>query len=92
MSSSPLSNAENIRVAAGRLFRTQAAVSTTLKQFDQELGASLLGADHENCLSALGQFVSEIAKVLLRDHDTAIDQILHYANGNSGRLRIASGP
>jgi len=82
----------NIRDAADRLFRTQSAVSMTLKQLEQELGASLFEADRKNSLSDLGRFVVDTAKVLLRDHDTAIDQIKHYATGKSGRLRIASVP
>jgi DNA-binding transcriptional LysR family regulator len=82
----------NIRDAAAQLFRTQSAVSMTLKQLEQELGASLFEADRKNSLSDLGQFVADIAKLLLRDHDTAIDQIRHYATGKSGRLRIASVP
>jgi DNA-binding transcriptional LysR family regulator len=82
----------NIRDAAERLFRTQSAVSMTLKQLEQELGASLFEADRKNSLSDLGQFVADTATVLLCDHDTTINQIRHYATGKSGRLRIASVP
>lgn len=82
----------NIRDAADRLFRTQSAISMTLKQVEDHLGAPLFESDRKHSLTDLGSFVSGVAKVLLRDHDTAIDLIEEYASGNSGRLRIASVP
>ena len=82
----------NIRDAADRLFRTQSAISMTLKQVEDHLGAPLFESDRKHSLTDLGSFVLGVAKVLLRDHDTAIDLIKEYASGGSGRLRIASVP
>jgi DNA-binding transcriptional LysR family regulator len=82
----------NIRDAADRLFRTQSAISMTLKQVEDHLGAPLFESDRKHSLTDLGSFVLGVAKVLLRDHDTAIDLIEEYASGNSGRLRIAAVP
>ena len=82
----------NIRDAADRLFRTQSAISMTLKQVEDHLGAPLFESDRKHSLTDLGSFVLGVAKVLLRDHDTAIDLIKEYASGASGRLRIASVP
>lgn len=82
----------NIRDAADRLFRTQSAISMTLKQVEDHLRAPLFESDRKHSLTDLGRFVLGVAKVLLRDHDTAIDLIEEYASGGSGRLRIASVP
>lgn len=82
----------NIRDAADRLFRTQSAISMTLKQVEDHLGAPLFESDRKHSLTDLGSYVAGVAKVLLRDHDTAIDLIEQYASGNTGRLRIASVP
>ncbi|MGV8985140.1 MAG: LysR family transcriptional regulator [Cypionkella sp.] len=82
----------NIRDAADRLFRTQSAVSMTLKQVEDHLGAPLFESDRKHSLTDLGSFVQGVAKVLLRDHDNAIDLIEEYASGSSGRLRVASVP
>jgi DNA-binding transcriptional LysR family regulator len=82
----------NIRDAADRLFRTQSAISMTLKQIEDHLGAPLFESDRKHSLTELGRFVSGVARILLRDHDTAIALIEEYASGTSGRLRIASVP
>ena len=82
----------NIRDAADRLFRTQSAISMTLKQIEDNLGAPLFESDRKHSLTDLGGFVLGVAKVLLRDHDTAIELIEEYASGSSGRLRIAAVP
>ncbi len=82
----------NIRDAADRLFRTQSAISMTLKQVEDHLRAPLFESDRKHSLTELGSYVAGIARVLLRDHDTAIELIEQHAFGNSGRLRIASVP
>lgn len=82
----------NIRDAADRLFRTQSAISMTLKQVEDHLGAPLFESDRKHSLTDLGSYVAGVARVLLRDHDTAIDLIEQYASGKTGRLRIASVP
>lgn len=82
----------NIRDAADRLFRTQSAISMTLKQVEDHLGAPLFESDRKSSLTELGRFAQGVATVLLRDHDTAINLIEGYAKGKSGCLRIASVP
>ena len=82
----------NIRDAADRLLRTQSAISMTLKQVEDHLGAPLFESDRKSSLTDLGRLVRGVATVLLRDHDTAISLIEGQASGQSGRLRIASVP
>ena len=82
----------NIRDAADRLFRTQSAISMTLKQVEDALGAPLFESDRKSSLTELGRFVQGVATVLVRDHDAAIGLIEGHAKGRSGRIRIASVP
>lgn len=82
----------NIREAAERLFRTQSAVSMTLKQVEDTLGAPLFERDRKNLLTELGIFVRDMATVMLRDHDAAMGLMMGHARGQIGRLRIASVP
>jgi DNA-binding transcriptional LysR family regulator len=82
----------NLRDAAAALFRTQSAVSMTLKQLEARLGGPLFETDRKQNLTDLGRFVHGVAAVLMRDHDHAIDLIDGYAQGRTGRLRIASVP
>jgi DNA-binding transcriptional LysR family regulator len=82
----------NLRDAADRLFRTQSAISMTLKQLEDHLGAPLFESDRKHSLTDLGRFVQGVAGVLLRDLDTAIGLIEEYASGHSGKLRLASVP
>lgn len=82
----------NIKEAASRLFRTQSAISMSLKQLEDHLGGALFETDRKHNLSNLGHFVLGVAADLLRDHDRAIHLIDEYASGTTGRLRIASVP
>ncbi|MGB3148365.1 MAG: LysR family transcriptional regulator [Paracoccaceae bacterium] len=82
----------NIKEAAERLFRTQSAISMTLKQIESHLGAPLFETDRKHSLTDLGRYVQGVATLLLRDHDQAIGLIEGYARGQIGRLRIASVP
>lgn len=82
----------NIKDAANRLFRTQSAISMTLKQLENHLGAPLFVSDRKHSLTELGSYVAGVAGILLRDHDTAVELIEQHAFGYSGTLRIASVP
>lgn len=82
----------NIRDAAEILCRTQSAVSMTLKQLEAELGGPLFESDRKSKLTDLGAFVLDVVGPLLREHDRALELITGYAQGYSGRLRIAAVP
>ncbi|WP_191629066.1 LysR family transcriptional regulator [Pandoraea terrae] len=81
-----------IKGASERLNRTVSAVSMTLTQLENELSAALFEQDRKSHLTDLGQFVKETATLLIRDYDRAVDLIKAYANGRTGKLRIASVP
>jgi DNA-binding transcriptional LysR family regulator len=82
----------NIKDAAERLGRTPSAISMTLKQVEDQLGAPLFESDRKHSLTDLGHFVLNVAVVLLRDYDRANDLIEAYAQNRVGRLRLASVP
>lgn len=82
----------NIKDAAARLGRTPSAVSMTLKQIEDSLGARLFQSDRKHSLTDLGRFVQDATTVLLRDFDRAMELIRAYAESRAGRLRVASVP
>lgn len=82
----------NIKDASERLFRTPSALSMTLKQIEERLGAPLFETDRKSTLTEMGRFLYDQAVVLLRDYDRAMERIEAQAKGRAGRLRIASVP
>ena len=87
-----VAEAGNIKDAATRLFRTPSAVSMSLSQLEEQLGGPLFETDRKSALSDLGRFVNEVAQVLVRDHDRAIELITAYAHNRAGKLRLATVP
>ncbi|SUZ31821.1 Hydrogen peroxide-inducible genes activator [Roseibaca ekhonensis] len=82
----------NIRDAAKILGRTVSAVSMTLKQLEEHLGASLFETDRKHTLTALGEEICKLARDLLREHDRITDSISAIAAGREGTLKIAAVP
>lgn len=82
----------NIRDAAKALRRTDSAISMTLKQLENDLGAPLFETDRKHTLTALGVEVNKLAQDLLREHDRTIERIIALAEGREGVLRIAAVP
>lgn len=82
----------NLADAAGRLNRSQAAVSMTLKQLEDHLGKPLFETDRKSKLTALGGFVLAQAQNELRQFDRTVQTIEHYARTGAGLVRVASVP
>lgn len=82
----------NIGDAGARLHRTPSAISMTLKQIEDRLGAPLFESDRKNSLTDFGHYLRRVASVLLRDYDHAMEVIADRASSRSGRLAIASVP
>lgn len=82
----------NIRDAADKLCRTPSALSMTLKQIEDLLGAPLFETDRKSSLTETGRFLLDTARLLLRDYDRAMELVLEHAQARSGRLRLASVP
>lgn len=82
----------NLAEAATRLYRTQSAVSMTLKQLEENLGQRLFESDRKNRLTPLGEQVFELAQNQLRQFDNSIKAIEAAAKSPKGLIRIASIP
>ncbi|SFK53548.1 LysR family transcriptional regulator [Shimia haliotis] len=78
--------------AALRLGRTQSALSMTLKQLEEHLGARLFETERKNKLTPLGQEVFRLAQQQLRQFDDTVHAIEAASNAPRGLLRIASIP
>lgn len=82
----------NIRDAAERLHRTPSAVSLTLKQFEDHVGASLFVSDRKNHLSEVGMLIAREVRTLLEHTERTERNISSFAKGLRGQLDVACVP
>jgi DNA-binding transcriptional LysR family regulator len=82
----------NLADAAGILRRTPSAVSMSLKNFEQALGAPLFETDRKTKLTALGEFALKNAEDALSQFKTSVTAMKQFAKGEIGQLRIAAVP
>jgi len=82
----------NISDAAERLGRTPSAISMTLKQFEEDLGAPLFESDRKNRLTALGRFTLGEARREVDRFTRCIDNITGFAQAKIGFVRVGSVP
>jgi DNA-binding transcriptional LysR family regulator len=76
---------------AQRVHVTQAAISMQIKQLENELGAKLfVRAPRRVILTEAGEHLLHRARLILREHDAAQDEIAELAGAERGRLRIGS--
>ncbi len=76
---------------AQRVHVTQAAISMQIRQLENELGAKLfVRAPRRVLLTEAGEHLLQRARVILREHDAAQDEIAELAGAEKGRLRIGS--
>lgn len=85
-------DAQGLAGAADKLGRTPGALSMTLRDLDRTLGGRLFETDRKNRLTPLGAFVLEQARRSLDAHDRAATEILRFARGEAGTLRVAAVP
>ncbi|MBT54840.1 MAG: LysR family transcriptional regulator [Mameliella sp.] len=82
----------NLNDAASRLGRTPSAVSMSLKQLTDHLGAPLFESDRKNRLTTLGQLVLAEARAGTVHYDHCIDSIMKLTQARSGSVRIGAVP
>lgn len=82
----------NLADAGAQLGRTPSAISMTLKQMEEHLGARLFETDRKNRLTPLGEEIFALAQQQVRQHDEAIETIETLARAPKGLLRIAAIP
>jgi DNA-binding transcriptional LysR family regulator len=74
-----------------RVHVTQAAISMQIRQLETELGAKLfVRAPRRVILTEAGEHLLHRARLILREHDSAQDEIAELAGAEKGRLRIGS--
>ena len=82
----------NLQEAAEKLNRTPSAISMSLKQLGQQLGAELFETDRKSSLTPVGRFVLDEGRRALLDFDDAMQTIQRYTHGEMGIVRIATVP
>ena len=82
----------NLADAGSQLGRTPSAVSMTLKQLEDHLGARLFQAERKNRLTPLGQEIYEMTQQQLLHYDETVGAIEAMSRAPKGLLRIASIP
>lgn len=74
-----------------RVHVTQAAISMQIRQLESEVGARVfVRAPRNVILTEAGETLLERARLILREHDAALDEIAALAGAERGRLRIGS--
>ena len=74
-----------------RVHVTQAAISMQIRQLETELGAKLfIRAPRRVILTEAGEHLLQRARLILREHDAAQDEIAELAGAEKGRLRIGT--
>lgn len=81
-----------IRAAADQIGRTPSAVSMTLKQLEEDLGAPLFEGERKANLSPVGRVVLEEARAVIAHYDRACSAMTAFATDFVGRCDIASVP
>jgi len=76
---------------AQRVHITQAAISMQIRQLESEIGARVfVRAPRHIILTEAGEHLLQRARLILREHDSALDEIAELAGAERGRLRIGS--
>src|SRR5215470_4948609 len=76
---------------AQRVHVTQAAISMQIRQLETEIGAKVfVRAPRHVILTEAGEHLLRRARHILREHDSAIEEIAELAGAERGRLRIDS--
>lgn len=81
-----------IRAAADQIGRTPSAVSMTLKQLEEDIGAPLFAGERKTILSSVGRNVLEEARAMLAHYDRACAAMTSFAADRLGRCDVASVP
>jgi DNA-binding transcriptional LysR family regulator len=77
--------------AAEHVHVTQAAISMQIRQLERETGVRLfVRAPRRVLLTEAGEKLLERARVILREHDAALNELAALTGADKGRLRIGS--
>lgn len=86
-----ISEAGTFTAGAGRVHVTQAAISMQIRQLETETRTRLfVRAPRRVILTEAGEKLLERARVILREHDAALEELAALTGAQRGRLRIGS--
>src|SRR5207247_10357367 len=86
-----IAEAGTFTAGAARVHITQAAISMQIKQLEIETGTQLfVRAPRRVILTEAGEKLLERARVILREHDAALEELAALSGAHRGRLRIGS--
>ncbi len=84
--------AGNIIDAAEKIGRSPSAVSTALKQLEEEIGGNLFESDRKSHLTSLGQYLYETSLIQVESYQKALHNVHAFASGALGKVQIATVP
>lgn len=86
-----IAEAKTFTAGARRVNVTQAAISMQIRQLEDEVGLQLFTRTPRRViLTQAGEFLLSRARNILREHDSALQEIAEVAGAEYGRLRIGS--
>jgi DNA-binding transcriptional LysR family regulator len=86
-----IAEAGTFTAGAQRVHVTQAAISMQIRQLEEELGVKLfVRAPRRVLLTEAGEKLLDRARLILREHDTALMEMAELAGAKHGRLRIGT--
>jgi DNA-binding transcriptional LysR family regulator len=87
-----VSQHNSLSEAAKSLHRSPSAVSMTLKHIEEYLGKPLFEGERKQKLTPLGKYMSDCATRAVTEHQKAVDDIVRFANGESGCVKVSAVP
>jgi LysR family transcriptional regulator, low CO2-responsive transcriptional regulator len=86
-----IAEAKTFTAGAKRVHVTQAAISMQIRQLEDEVSLPLFTRTPRRVLlTEAGELLLERARKVLREHDTALEELAEIAGAEYGRLRIGS--
>jgi DNA-binding transcriptional LysR family regulator len=86
-----IAEARTFTAAAQRIHYTQAALSMQIKQLEKEVGLPLfVRMPRRVVVTEAGEKLLERARLILREHDSALSELAELAGAGRGRLRLGS--
>ena len=86
-----IAEAKTFTAGARRVNVTQAAISMQIRQLEDEVGLQLVTRTPRRViLTEAGECLIDRARKIMREHDTALEEIAEVAGAEHGRLRIGS--
>lgn len=86
-----IAEARTFTAAAQRTHYTQAALSMQIKQLEKEVGLPLfVRMPRRVVLTEAGERLLDRARLILREHDSALSELSELAGAERGRLRLGS--